>query len=388
MSESQQTSKRGLTVRELGKLVPGDHADGKIPGLVFRVRQTGGRSWAYRYRNAAGRLRRLTLGSYPALGLANARVAARAARKAVSLGRDPAGERRRAREADTFGALAERYIERWAKPRKKTWQGDVRMLNRHVLPRWKHVPAQEIKRRDVRELIEKVADSGPTAANRVRALLSKVFNFGIAVDAVETNPVTGTIPNRERARDRVLSEDELRAVWDSGNTILRLILATVQRPENVKGLRWSEFSDGAWTIPASRFKTRSVHVVPISSLALEILESVPQVDGRDELFSVREAKGVTIDEELVYWRRYLKSLGVPDAQPKDLQRTARSLLSKIGVSPDIAERVQGHALPGMRGVYDVHDYFAEKRVALERLATELRRIVSGETKVADVVRLR
>lgn len=399
MSDSQ-----GLNDRQLKKLGPGDHADGKIPGLVFRVRETGGRSWALLYR-ARGRRRRLTLGAYPALGLGDARSAARAAKKSIALGGDPAEERKAARDADTFGSLAERYIEKWAKPRKKTWKNDQWALEAHVLPAWKHRSVREISRRDARELLEKIAERAPVGVNRIRALLSKVFNYALEYDLIDNNPITRTPRAQERARDRVLSEAEIRELWtatepkahdgnlppseadedDEGmapamSARWRLVLVTAQRGGEVNGLRWVELDlDAAvWTIPAEKAKNGLAHRVPLSSLALEILETLP----RESEYVLAGARGKRQQREAA------ATIPLDDFRGHDLRRTAASYMASLGVPRLVIGKVLNHVERDVTAVYDRHGYDREKRDALERWAHELRRIVSGEVKRGDVVRLR
>lgn len=384
------SEKRVLTDRELQKLTPGDHPDGLVPGLVFRVRETGGRSWALRYR-VSGRLQRLTLGSYPALKLVDARAEARSARRAVARGEDPAATKRERREADTFGDLAERYIERWAKPRKRTWKGDQWLLDAHVLPAWRNIPAGEIARRDVRELLEKVAGGAPVGVNRVRALLSKVFNFGISIDVVEHNPVVGTLRNPETARDRVLTEDEIRKFWTATeprekahprnlrgsdepefspgmSARFRLALVTAQRGGEVSGMKWADVDAATWTIPAARSKNGLAHRVPLSPLALEILSTLP----REGEYVVAGGRG---SRQL--WETK-KAIPLEDFTLHDLRRTAASYMTSIGIPRFVVARVLNHAETGVTAVYDRHSYDLEKRDALNRWADKLRAILRSE----------
>ena len=389
MNDNPSTSS-ALTERGLAKLGPGEHADGKVAGLTFRVRETGGKSWAYRYR-IGGRLRRLSLGSYPALGIADARIAARAHRKAVSLGRDPAEEKRQSRTADTFGELAERFIEQWSRPRKRTWREDRSNLDNLILPAWRHRPAKEITRRDVRELLEKIAARRPVGVNRVRALISKVFNYGMNVDVVEYNPVTGTIPQPEKARDRVLTEDEVRTLWtatepdDEGmiaamSVRIRLALITAQRGGEVNTMRWSDIDTHAavWTIPAERAKNGLAHRVPLSSLALELIDTMP----RTKTYVLNGARGARQHREAV------TTIGLEDFRPHDLRRTAASFMASIGVPRVVIGKILNHVERDITAVYDRHGYDREKREALRQWALELERIVAGEAKRAEVVEFR
>ena len=340
-----------------GKLLPSDYYDGKTPGLALRVQKSGHRSWSYLYRYR-GRLRRWTIGRYEKFTLKQVRE------KVKQSGDDPAGEKREDRTTVTFGKLSAQFLEEHAKVHNRRWKSTQTTLDKYILPKWKHFPVKDVTRRDVKLLLSQMP--GKVFPNRVRALLSKMFTFAICEDLREYNPVVAIPQLPETRRERVLSDAEIRHVWETKNPVLQLILATCQRPEDVRGIRRSEISGNIWTIPAERFKTKTAHAVPLTPQVMKLLNATPQLDDCDRFFTDRECKGSIA---------MLKNAGVPDARPKDLQRTARSRLSAIGVSPDIAERVQGHALPGIRRVYDKHDYINEKRDALTRWSKEIRRIL-------------
>jgi hypothetical protein len=221
--------------------------DRKLPGFGLRVSAGGARSWILLYR-FGGRPRRLTLGSYGLLGLADARARAREALGAVLSGRDPAGTKRAARRAPTFADLADEYIERHAKPNKRTWLGDVRMLRRYVPPDWRWMKAADITRQDVRDLLDGMVPKTPIMANRVLALLRKVYNFGLSRDMVAVSPCLGIErPVPERQRDRVLTYEELRRVWQAAGeedardgALVKLLLLTAQRSGEVRALAWGD----------------------------------------------------------------------------------------------------------------------------------------------------
>ena len=352
------------TAAEIKKLPVGDHFDEKVTGLCVRVRESGHRSWSLMFR-VNGRLRRWTIGPYPDVSLVEARERARDALAEVRKGGDPAARKKADREAETFGELAARYIKEYAKPRKRKWKGDEQTLRRHVLPLWKNVPVRKIRRADVKALLKEMP--GEVFPNRVRALLSKVFNFARDEDIVEVNPVLGTPRRPERSRDRVLIDEEIRQVWESGDAVAKLRLVTAQRGGEVLNMRRSEIDADWWTIPAERSKNKLAHRVPLSELALEVLGSVPRLEGRDRLFPVRP-----------------KPIGIDDIRGHDLRRTAASRMASLGVPRVVIGKVLNHAEPGVTAVYDRHSYDAEKRHALNRWARELRRIVEG--KLADVVK--
>ena len=200
-------------------------------------------------------------------------------------GIDPATAKREARSAESFGELANLYLERYAKAEKRSWREDERILNRDLLPRWRGRKAQEIKRADVIQLLDEIVDrNAPVMANRTRALISKIFNFGIKRGIVESNPAFGVDnPGHEQQRDRVLSEDEIRQLWNALETerpwsaaIFRLGILTAQRRGEILGMKWDELDLTArwWTIPAERAKNGLAHRVPLAPQALKILTAL------------------------------------------------------------------------------------------------------------------
>ncbi|HVN88545.1 MAG TPA: integrase family protein, partial [Candidatus Binataceae bacterium] len=235
-----------------------DIYDKKVTGLALRVSPQGRRTWNLLYRSA-GRKRRLKLATYPVMSLADARKAALTRLNEVANGKDPAAQKQRERAAETFADLVTEYLEKWARPRKRTAYEDERILNRDVLPSWRNRRIDDIHRRDVRALLERIADRAPIMANRCAQLLSKVFNYAIEHELTETNPVyrMTTIGGKERVRDRVLSPEEIRAVWlaldqepAKERDLFRLGLLTAARRGELLGLAWSELTEpGWWTIP-------------------------------------------------------------------------------------------------------------------------------------------
>jgi integrase len=191
--------------------------------------------------------------------------------------------------------------------------------------------------------------------------------------------------SKERARDRVLSDDELRKVWRQAKAngvfgaLICFILLTAARRSEASELRWSEIGSGVWTLPAARNKTKVDLVRPLSKAALALLPDC----GCEWVFAV-DGKPITAFSR--FKRDFDKACGVSDYVLHDLRRTSRSLMSRAGVDADIAERCLGHVIPGVRGVYDRHEYFREKQQAYEALAGQIDRIVKGTD--ADVVSIR
>jgi len=234
---------------------------------------------------AGGQLRRLTLETYPALSLADARQQAMTARHTVAQGEDPALHKQTLRHAPTVEIIAQQYLDLYAKVHKKSWRADARLLAKEVLPQWGRRKASEISRWDVRALLDWLVERGaPIQANRVLALVRKLFNWAISRDVLAYNPCFQVkAPGKETQRDRVLEEDEIRAVWDACEAIHPLFsayfkrrLLTAQHAGEVRTMRWEDvdLATGWWTIPARITKNGLAHRVPLSGPAHDILQAL------------------------------------------------------------------------------------------------------------------
>jgi integrase len=388
------------TVRALKPPTSGrlDVWDEDNPGFGLRLSASGRRTWILMYRNGST-LRRFTLGQYPTLGLADARAKARDALRDVDHGGDPARRKAEERRAETFAELAHEYIERHAK-RKRSGDEDIRILNGsphkrrtgkrpHVplVKRWGTLKVKDISRRDVRELLDEIGDRAPIMANRVLALVRKMFNFGIERDWLETNPchmVKRVAP--ERQRDRVLSEDEIRAMWkalDAEDAIIaavfRLRLLTAQRGGEVLGATWDEIdlTRGWWTIPAARSKNGLAHRVPLSSQAVKVLKALrPLTEDSSWVFPSPKKEDACIAHAQKAIERVVERSGV-DFRGHDLRRTAASLMVGAGVPRLVVSKILNHVETGVTAVYDRHSYDPEKRAALDFWGKRLEQIISG-----------
>ena len=267
--------------------------DAHMPGLYLVVQPGGARSWAVRYRHH-GRPRKHTLGSFPAIDLKSARERAAKALRAAAEGRDPSSEKAQARtaKADSIEAVAEQFVERHCKKanRPRTAEETKRLLDLHVLPRWRGRLIHEITRRDVLDLLDRVVDAGkPIAANRTFSAVRKLFNWALARDIIAASPCAGVKPpTAERSRDRVLADHEVRDVWRAADsigypygTLVQLLTLTGQRRDECAGMRWSELDlkSRTWTLPPGRTKTNRPHDVPLSAAAIALLQRVPRIDG-------------------------------------------------------------------------------------------------------------
>ncbi len=320
--------------------------DAAIPGFGLRVSKAGRKSWVLMYR-VDGRKRRLTLGTFPALPLAAARDAARLALLDVSRGNDPAAQRAASRgdRLQTFAGLAEEYLDRHARRHKRSWRQDERLLTVEVLPSWGSRAADSITRQDVIRLVEAVADRGaPIQANRVLALVRKLFNWAVEKDLAAASPAVNVRPPaREGRRDRILSDSEIGRLWQAWNQIgypfgpwFQLLAATGQRREAVAAMRWSDITpkDGVWTIPAGQTRAGRPHAVPLSTLAAEILMRQPR-SGSAYVFPARDDPDRPISGHARARQIAVTRSGVTDWRLHDLRRTAAHAMTRLGVSPTV-----------------------------------------------------
>jgi integrase len=394
-----------LTARGLKALAPQnnrlDYWDESLPGFGVRVTPDGRKTFCVMYRHA-GRKRRHTLGTHPPLSLADARDLARAALRDVALGNDPASAKAVERNPQTFAYLATEYLERHAKPKKKSWREDVRIIRHSLLPAFGSVSAREITRRDVRAFLDRLAERAPIMANRTRALLRKIFNWGILAEIIETNPVhLVPMPARERTRERVLSEDEIRQVWKALNdqregdrahrrkrlisaASLKMRLLTVQRGGEVMGMEWSELDleNGWWTIPSARTKNGQSHRVPLNALALRIVSDLRELMRADpSRYVFASPKSDTHIENVQKALQRIRKATRIEFRGHDLRRTGSTMMTAMGIPRETVRKILNHKEPGVTAIYDRYSYDKEKREALEAWSRRLQIIVSGLREV-------
>ncbi len=376
--------------------------DGRT-GFGIRVSLTGRKSWLFMYR-FDGRARRMTLGVYPTMPLVMARLKHAEAKKLLSEGIDPgeAIEARRAeRNAETVAELVEEYLEKWARPRKRSAAEDERILRKDVLPYWGRRKARDIRRRDVIKLLDTIVERGaPLQANRTLATIRVMFNFAIARDIVDATPVAMVKPpSKENQRDRVLSPDEIRTFWtglddapmsETLRLALKLQLVTAQRKGEIIGAAQVEFDleEGAWTIPAERSKNGKLHRVPLSPLATDLVTKARELAGTSQWLFPSPSGGQSIYTESVNHALYksLPKMGVEPFTPHDLRRTAASGMTALGIPRLVVGKILNHVESGVTAVYDRHGYDQEKRHALDTWAAHLEDILAGKRR-SNVVRL-
>jgi integrase len=364
-----------------------DWWDKKNSGFGLRVSMGGTKTWIVRYRQH-GHRRRFLLGRFPQMGVADARLAARRYLGDVAAGVDPAQERADAKAEPTFGELAALYIERWAKVHKapKSIIEDQKMLDKDLLPLWRHHKLSAIGRRDVIALLDSVvARNAPIKANRLKAIVSKMFAFALARELVEYNPVLGTPrPAPESSRERVLSEEEIRRLWMALDAepahvvaVFKLLLLTAARRSEVLGMKWSEIDFGSelWILPADRSKNGNEHRIPLTSSAIQVLLSFKDRNGDGEFVFQGGRIGKPVANPQKWLARLRERAGLEDFRLHDLRRSVASHMTALGVPRLVVSKLLNHAEVGITSVYDRHSYDREKRSALLKWERRLTKIV-------------
>lgn len=365
--------------------------DTLTPGLALRITEGGKKSWSVMYRVAGrgeggnrGGLRRMTLGAYPLIDLKAAREKARAALDLADRGDDPADQRKdelRQKGERVFEVICTRFIELHAKAHTVKWRDTERLLHTYVVPEWKSKPIDTLDRATAHELLDEIAmEHGTGAAREVRKHITKFFNWAVDRGLLAASPVAGM--RRPElgyvARERVLSMDELKAIWAAADKMgypfgpmVKLLILTAQRRAEIANLErgWLLADKQAFEVPASHYKTDRPQVVPLSPPALSIVEALPKWNGGDFLLSTTAGK-VPVSGFSKAKARIDKLSKVEGWTLHDLRRSAATHMARLGIPQEHIERVLGHAIEGVAGTYNRYSYLAEKRAALDLWGTQ------------------
>ena len=358
--------------------------DAKTKGLSLRISPTA-KTWAYHFTTDDGKRARLTLGSFPSLSLAAARGLALEAQAIVQSGQDP---RIKKSGGMTVAMLSESYLAKHVQPNLRSAHQVERRIRKNIIPIIGNVRLADLHRRDVNRVLDAVMGRGsPIEANRVFSDVYGMLSWAVGRGDLDHHPLQGmTAPNPPSSRDRVLSDDEIRHFWNVLSTalhnihaqrILRLSLVTAQRVGEVAGMKAKELDlrTATWNIPGSRTKNGHPHSVPLSPLALEIIQQKAEFDLRSTVIARFVARAQA-------------KFGLPHFTAHDLRRTALTGMAKLGVTPMVLGHIANHRTTtkaGMTlGVYVHHQYEREKREALELWADRLQGIISGSAKVVSI----
>jgi len=388
-------------------------------GFGIRVSTAGRKSWIYMYR-FDGNPRRMTLGVYPAMTLAEAHTKHATARETLEKGDDPGSALTQAnkdnRKTPTVAQLVDEYIERGAKPKKRTWREDARMLAKDVVPYLGRRKAKDIKRREIILLIDKIVDRGsPVSANQTLRIITKMFSFAVKRGVLDASPcVAIESPGKGEVRDRVLLKDEIQKFWfgldeakmaQGTRLALRLLLFTAQRKGEVALAEWSEIDlkKGWWTIPSKKTKNKRIHRVPLTGTALNLLKEAKEL-AKDSKWVFPSVKNQSITprsiSRTIRNNSQIRPLDHPKHKPPygdffqidhftphDLRRTAATLMAEARVEEINISKVLNHTIGGVTSKhYNHYSYDAEKRQALETWERKLKSILTGEK--AKVVNLK
>ena len=414
--------------------------DDDEPGLIFRVTDTGKRSWSFRYRNGAGEQRRKAIGPFPAISLSKAREEARKVKGSVASGTDLVALEQAAKAEEVrkrlnvIGGLAEAYFADAAiglhradaeAKRATTLAAEQRIYDRLIAPEFASTAVTSLTRQAIQDFVSrqtrtklstsKKIKTAPSNGRHCRDVMRQLLSYAVMKGIIEHNPALSVAVAKPTPRDRVLTDDELKSIWGAleapGSVkelelspemalALQMAAVTLQRGGEVVGMQWQEIDRKArlWRIPADRMKGKRPHIVPLSSLAIELLDRAKALIGGDNfVFQSKFSRSEEADhlDRRSFSRamaRLVKAIGIPHATPHDLRRTGATMLTgeRVGIPRFFVSQVIAHSgdTGGAAAVtgrhYDLNDYLPEKRRALEAWAALLTEITEGHERASNV----
>jgi integrase len=389
--------RKAFTNKSVADLKPKDaryaHPDPELRGHYVRVQPNGAKSFVAVAQSPHGKQVWATIGACDVHDIEGARDKAREAIKRIKAGLSPFEAP--PPKPNSFQEIAEQWLARHVKKKGLRSEGEVtRLLKAHVYPVWGKRDFLEIRRSEVTALLDEVEDDhGARQADYVLAIVRSIMNFYATRNDDYVPPIVKGMRRTEpteRARDRVLGDDELRAIWKAAEAngkfgaFLRLALLTGQRRRKVAAIRWKDVkADGTWSIPAEDREKGNAGDLVLPKAALDIVRAQTRLAENPHVLAGR-GKGPMngFSKPKREFDSKLEKCG--DWTVHDLRRTARSLMSRAGVRPEIAERVMGHAIAGVEGVYDRHSYRDEKADALRKLAALIDGIVHPRDNVVPL----
>ena len=384
-----------LTKHVIDGLLAGDtdafYWDTDITGLAVKVTPKGKKVFLVQYRPGGRKspTRKVFIGPYGTVTLHKARKEATRILGLRAEGRDPALEKRRSRRltlSDRFSEIARDFIEKHAS-QNRTVKETERIIHHDILPKWKSRSIHEIGKRDVNDLLDRVVAGGsPVMANRVLAVLRKLFNWSVSRGIIGASPCAGiSAPYREKARDRVLSDEELKSVITAARAvgipfggIVQMLVFTAQRLNEVAGMQWSELhhDQSIWTIPGERTKNGKPHFVHLSDQAKSTLSSTPNLGS-----IVFTTNGTTPFKGFSKAKERLDDIsGVTGWRLHDIRRTVTTGMASLGIAPHVADKVMNHqsgTISGVAAVYQRHEFLEERKTALEAWGRYVQSLMDG-----------
>jgi integrase len=403
----------GLTDLQVSKTKPRETRFELIDGngLSLRITPSGLKVWQCRY-YFNGIRRRMDLGRYPAISLAEARTlhgtAMQDLEHNIDPGRQAIAEKRKLKAVPNFKDMIAELWDAELK-HKKSGIETRRLLEKDVVPHWGNRKVSEIKRRDIVLLLDGIAKRGPVIRNRVHSALTRLFNFAAERGVIEDSPCTRIRKLPETSKTRTLTDEELKALWKAldlkneaidmfwtTKLCLKLILLTGQRSSEICGMTWDELDlkNNVWTIPAARMKNNLEHKLPLTASVKKIIQKAGRIFGRETpwVFPSPNKEAPLIQHSLSRAvSRHYREIGIEEPfTPHDLRRSMRTRLAELKVPEFIAERTLGHKLEGILAVYNQYDYLPEKRKALEAWEAKMEAILGIHKKAqrAKVISLK
>lgn len=393
--------KKKLTPKSIDALKPAigkryEVRDTLVTGLIVRVSSTGGKVF-YLNTRVDKRVKRIRIGPYPIISLSDARQRAKDTLVDIAFGtygQIDCGSPEII--VPVLGDVIEQFIELHAKRKNKDWKGSQSILNKFAS--LNKTPIDQIGRKDITRVLDEIISGGAQIrANRALAAIKKLMNWCVDRGELEVSPIaTMKPPSSENTRERVLTDDEIKTILNTATgegfpfcQFTQLLMLTGQRRGEVAEMRHSEIDleKGLWSLPAERTKNGSSHVVPLSSMAIDILRNIPKFSNSDLVFTTNGQTPISGFGRLK--KRYDNALdcNTDDWRFHDIRRTVATNMAELRVQPHIIEAVLNHKsgiVSGVAAVYNRHLYLDEKHEALELWANKIETNITGAPFDAQV----
>jgi integrase len=369
--------------------------DDKVSGLGIRVSPAGTKSFVLLYR-LNGQSKRMTLGRYPILSLADARRMASEALFKITHGENPQAEKEAARTFPRFDDTLDEFVRLHCnrQNREATARETERLLRARFLLPWATRDIRTITKHDVLVVLDAIVEDGkPSAANHAFAAVRKMFSWCLQRGIVDASPCAGIgAPSAAKERDRVLDADELVAVWMAADatgypygSIVKLLVLTAQRRSEVTAMRWPEIDavNQIWALPPERTKNARAHQVPLPPLAQALIAELPRLNAT-YVFPARGNDAESFSGFSKLKRKLDEVSKVTNWTLHDLRRTTATGLAQLGVAPHVVEKLLNHStgtFGGVAGIYNRFQYVPEMREALSKWETHLQALVAAKSEV-------